>query len=66
MKEAIKEFLNNDIVKRALKTFLQAFLATLSVSIVTVQDFPTLKAVVVGAIAAGISAVWNSLVSKKQ
>lgn len=66
MKEAIKEFLNNDIVKRALKTFVQAFLATLSVSIVTVQDFSTLKAVVVGAIAAGISAVWNSLVSKKQ
>jgi hypothetical protein len=66
MKEAIKSFLNNDIVKRALKTFIQAFLATLSVSIVTVQDFPTLKAVVVGAIAAGISAVWNSLVSKKQ
>lgn len=66
MKEAIKSFLNNDIVKRALKTFVQAFLATLSVSIVAVQDFPTLKAVVVGAIAAGISAVWNSLVSKKQ
>lgn len=57
----MKSLLTNDVVVRALKTFAQAFLATLAVSVATVQDFPTLKAAVVGAVAAGISAAWNSL-----
>lgn len=51
----------NDVAERALKTFCQAFLATLAVAVSTVHDFPTAKAAVVGAVAAGISAVWNAL-----
>lgn len=49
----------NDIVVRAVKTFVQAFLATLAVSVVSVTDVNTAKAAVVGAVAAGISATWN-------
>lgn len=49
-----------DISVRALKTFLQSFLATLAVSVATVQDYPTAKAAVIGALAAAISAAWNA------
>lgn len=51
-----------DLAVRASKTFVQAFLATLAVSVATVNDVPTAKAAVVGAVAAGISAVWNFVV----
>jgi hypothetical protein len=54
--------MKNDIVIRAVKTFVQAFLATLAVSVATVNDTNTLKAALVGAGAAGISAVWNFVV----
>lgn len=57
-----KELYMKDIAIRAAKTFVQAFLATLAVSVATVNDVPTLKAAVVGAAAAGISAVWNYVV----
>jgi hypothetical protein len=49
-----------DILVRAIKTFVQAFLASLAVANVT--DMDTLKAAVVAGVAAGISAVWNTLV----
>jgi hypothetical protein len=49
-----------DILVRASKTFVQAFLATLAVSQVT--DIETLKAALLAGVAAGISAVWNTLV----
>lgn len=54
----------NDVAVRAVKTAIQAFLATLAVSVVTIQDWPTAKAAVVGAVAAAISAVWNGIVSR--
>ena len=57
--------MNNDIVIRALKTFVQAFLASVAVGVATVQDVPTAKAVLVAGVAAGISAVWNFVVSTK-
>lgn len=60
----MKSLLTNDVVVRAFKTFVQAFLATLAVSVATVQDWPTAKAALVGALAAAFSAVWNSLVRK--
>lgn len=58
-KEKIKDF-----ATRAGKTFIQAFLAALSIDmIVGVTDFETLKklalSVLIAAVAAGISAVWN-------
>lgn len=50
--------LSNDTVKRAARTFVQAAVAQLAVT----QD-ATQKAVVVSAVAAGISAVWNAFVA---
>ena len=49
----------NAILIRGLKTFLQAFASTLAVSTTTVIDVPTGKAVLIGAVAAGISALMN-------
>lgn len=54
----------NDIATRAVKTFVQTLLATLAVSVATVHDWNTLKAVVIGAVAAAISAVWNTFAVK--
>lgn len=49
----------NAIAVRALKTFTQAVLAVLAVSATTVVDLETGKAVLIAAVAAGISAVMN-------
>lgn len=49
-----KAFLTSDVVERAVKTFVQAAVATWLAS---GQQFN--KAAVIGALAAGISAVWN-------
>ena len=54
----------NDVVVRALKTFIQTFLATVAVGVVAVQDVNGVKALIVSAVAAGISAVWNVVVKK--
>lgn len=55
-----------DIAIRALKTFVQAFLSAISVdALLGVTDFDTLKKIglsmLVAGTAAGISAVWNSV-----
>lgn len=55
-----------DIIARASKTFIQAFLSSFTIdSIFSVTDAETFKriglSILVGAVAAGISAVWNSL-----
>lgn len=47
------------LLVRALKTFIQAALAFASVGLVTAVSIPTTKALIGGAIAAGISAVMN-------
>ena len=57
--------MSNDILVRALKTFVQAFLASVAVGFTSVQDVPTAKAVLIAGLAAGISAVWNFVVSTK-
>ncbi|MCA9333319.1 hypothetical protein KDA00_05615 [Candidatus Saccharibacteria bacterium] len=44
---------------RGLKTFIQGFLAYLSAGVAGIVDTNTLKALLVGAIAAGISAAMN-------
>ena len=62
-----------DVIIRAAKTFIQAFLSYLSIDMfIGITDLNALKkialSVLVGAIAAGISAVWNSFlnwISKK-
>jgi hypothetical protein len=57
MKGYIKAFVNSDIVRRAVKTFVQAAIATWVASGQQVN-----KAVIVASIAAGISAVWNFVI----
>ena len=49
-----------DIAVRAFKTFIQAFFAALAVSVATVSNTDTAKIALVGAVAAGISAVMNT------
>ncbi len=56
-----------DILIRAAKTFVQAFISYLSIdAFFGVTDLTTLKklalSLLVGALAAGVSAVWNSLI----
>ena len=51
-----------DIAVRALKTFVQAALAYAAVNVATVNNQDSLKTFAVGAVAAGVSAIWNSLV----
>lgn len=60
-KEKIK-----DIATRASKTFIQAFVSSLTIdSFFGVTDVDAIKkvgiSVLVGAVAAGISAVWNTI-----
>ena len=59
-----------DILIRAIKTFIQGFLGALAVSLpnADLTNMAVLKSLLIGAIAAGISAVMNliiSLISKK-
>ena len=56
MKEKIK-----DIVIRAIKTFIQGFLATLIVLVKEsdLSDTNILKSILIGALAGGISALMN-------
>lgn len=59
----IKKVINNDIFKRAVKTFIQGFLASfiLSLKNMTSWDEKVLKAALLGALAAGFSALMNFL-----
>lgn len=66
MRKETKEMII-DILERAGKTFLQAFMSAISVDVLLgVTDFDALKKVglsmLVAALAAGISAVWNGAV----
>lgn len=54
--QQVKDFLANDIVERAVKTFFQAFVSTLVVTGVRLD-----WSVYAAAGAAGLSAVWNYL-----
>lgn len=53
----------NVLLVRALKTFIQATLAFVATGVLTVVDVPTTKALIAGAIAAGISAVMNLFIA---
>lgn len=55
-----------DIAIRALKTFVQAFLASVAIGVTTVQDVSTLKALLIAGLSAGISAVWNTIILQKK
>lgn len=49
-----------DILVRAAKTFVQSFMGAVSIDIITATtDRSIWRSVLLGGIAAGISAVWN-------
>ena len=48
-----------DITIRAVKTFLQAFLAVLAAGIINVTDVSSLQALAVAGLAGGLSALQN-------
>ena len=54
-----------DVLIRAAKTFVQAFIATVSVSVGAGVDFSasSIRAIAVAAVAAGVSAGWNVIAS---
>lgn len=56
--------MKKDILNRALKTFVQGFLASMIVSInnATSVNETMLKSAILGAIAGGISAVMNMII----
>lgn len=64
MKDFLKSLAHNDLVNRAGHTFIQAFVAALLVSAVSVHDLSSAKAVLLAAVAAGISAVKTAVVSR--
>lgn len=59
MKEIMEKTNWKDIGERALKTFLQAFIAVVLLGMTSVVDWESGKALALAALAAGISAVWN-------
>lgn len=48
-----------DILIRAGKTFLQAFLSSLVIDAASISDFNIMKPMLISALAAGLSAVMN-------
>lgn len=60
-----------DIIERAVKTFIQAFLGSITInSFMLVQDIDGFKAVLcstlVAGVSAGVSAVWNMIINNNE
>lgn len=58
----MRKILNDKYASKIIKTFIEGFLASLIVSLQTIEDLSNLnliKTILVGAIAMGISAVLN-------
>lgn len=51
-----------DISVRACKTFLQAFLASITIDAASLSDFKLWKPILISAVAAGLSAVMNLII----
>ena len=71
IKKYFKKLINNDIFRRAIKTFIQGFLASfiLSLKNMTSWDEKLLKSALLGALAGGFSALMNyvySLLKKEE
>lgn len=66
MKNFIKNIINNDIVRRCVKTFIQAFCASIAVSLkgITTIDKAFIQSVLIAAISAGICAVMNVIIQR--
>lgn len=64
----IKEFLKNDKVERAIKTFLEGFFSYIAYNIMTsdLSDASVIKGLIIGAIGSAISLVINSFKNNKE
>ena len=62
--KVVKAILNNDIVKRCVKTFIQAFCGSLIISLkgLTNVDETIIKSILIAAISSGICAVMNLII----
>lgn len=62
--KVIKAIFNNDIVKRCVKTFIQAFCGSLIISLkgLTNVDETIIKSILIAAISSGICAVMNLII----
>lgn len=56
----------NALIVRALKTFLQAFLGAVLLGLTTAVDLATTKALLLGALAAGVSALMNLFIAPQE
>lgn len=61
----IKRIIKNDIFRRAVKTFIQGFLASLILSLreMTTFDERIIKSALLGALAGGLSALMNFIIN---
>lgn len=61
----IKKIISNDIFRRAVKTFIQGFLASLLVFMKnnTTYDESVLKSALIGALAGGLSCLMNFFIT---
>lgn len=60
----MKKFLNDTLFGKAIKTFIEGFIASLVVTLPTItnlSDIKILESIIIGAIAMGLSAVLNLL-----
>lgn len=63
----MKKILNDNLLGKIIKTFIEGFLASLIVAVPTIKNFSNLsfiKSVIIGAIAMGISSILNLLQSR--
>lgn len=63
----MKKFLNDTLLGKIIKTFIEGFLASLTTALFNVNDFSNFKlleSILIGAIAMGLSAVLNLIQNK--
>lgn len=63
----MRKLFNDKIIGKVLKTFIEGFIASLIVSLQSIDSFSNIdfiKTIVIGAIAMGISAVLNLIQNK--
>lgn len=65
-KKIVRQDKIKDVAIRSAKTFIQAFLATLSVQVVSIDSWDAIKPVIVASVAAGVSAVWNTALEMRK
>lgn len=65
-KKIVRQDKVKDVAVRSIKTFVQAFLATLSVQVVSIDSWDAIKPVIVASVAAGVSAVWNTALEMRK